>query len=278
MQNLVARSYLFVPANRPERFDKAYGSGADAVIVDLEDAVVPAQKIAARAAIAKWLSPAKPVLVRINSAGTEWFRDDADMCRLPGVAGVVLPKAERVEDLEFLAGRLEAAVALLPLIESAQGFWNAHAIAQARHVRRLIFGSIDFQLDLGIKGDDSELLYFRSQLVLVSRVAGIASPVDGVTVTLENVEQLRAETARARRLGFGGKLCIHPKQVGHVNEVFQPTPEEIAWARRIVEAALRADGAAIAVDGSMVDRPVMLKAEEILRESERGANPDAGSR
>ena len=278
MSELPSRSYLFVPGNRPERFDKACGAGADAVIVDLEDAVPPAEKVAARDAIARWLSAAKPVLVRINNADTEWFRDDVEMCRLPGISGVALPKAERVEDLEFLAGRLEATVALLPLIESAQGFWNAYKIAQGRNVRRLIFGSIDFQLDLGIKGDDTELLHFRSQLVLVSRVAGIESPVDGVTVALENVEQLRADTARARRMGFGAKLCIHPKQVSHVNEGFYPTPDEIAWAKRVIDSAMRAHGAATAVDGNMVDRPVILKAEEILREAARGNQPLASAR
>ena len=106
MSEFISRSYLFVPGNRPERFDKACGAGADAVIVDLEDAVPPAEKVAARDAIARWLSAAKPVLVRINNADTEWFRDDVEMCRLPGISGVALPKAERVEDLAFLAGRL----------------------------------------------------------------------------------------------------------------------------------------------------------------------------
>ena len=160
-------------------------------------------------------------------------------------------------------------ISILPLIESAQGFWNVKALSQAPRGQRLVFGSIDFQLDLGINGDNEELLYFRSQLVLVSRIAGIQSPVDGVSTAIDDHEQLRSDTLRARRLGFGGKLCIHPKQVGQVNEAFRPGQNDVAWARRVLEAASTAQGAAVAVDGKMVDRPVILKAQEILDESER---------
>ncbi|MGB7191871.1 MAG: CoA ester lyase [Collimonas pratensis] len=267
MQPLTPRSYLFVPGNRPERFAKACAAGAGAVIVDLEDAVPPAEKVAARASVAAWLLSDNPVLIRINSADTEWFRDDLALCRLPGVAGIVLPKAERVTDLARV-GRA-GGISILPLIESAQGFWNVKALSQAPRVQRLVFGSIDFQLDLGIDGDNEELLYFRSQLVLVSRVAGIQSPVDGVSTVIDDHEQLRSDTLRARRLGFGAKLCIHPRQVAQVNEGFSPDESDIAWAKRVLEAASTAEGAAVAVDGKMVDRPVILKAQEILTESKR---------
>lgn len=267
MQTPVARSYLFVPGNRHERFDKACAAGADAVIVDLEDAVPPAEKMAAREALARWLSPAQPVLVRINSADSAWFADDLSLCALPGVAGIVLPKAERFDDVAHVVSR--GAQVVLPLVETAQGFWNAHALAQTRGVQRLMFGSIDFQLDMGIDGELEELLYFRSQLVLVSRVAGIQAPVDGVTVAIDDAEQLRADTQRARRLGFGGKLCIHPKQVAAVNRYFSPGEDEIAWARRVLQAAAAAKGAAVALDGKMVDLPVIRKAEEIVTEAER---------
>lgn len=267
MQAHIPRSYLFVPGNRPERFAKACAAGAGAVIVDLEDAVPPAEKTAARASLAAWLSNAESVLIRINSADTEWFSDDLALCRMPGVAGIVLPKAERVEDIASVAHA--GAGFILPLIESAQGFWNVQALAQAPRVQRLVFGSIDFQLDLGIDGDKEELLHFRSQLVLFSRIAGIQPPVDGVSTAIDDPEQLRADTLRARRLGFGGKLCIHPKQVGQVNDAFRPSESDIAWAKRVLEAASTAQGAAVAVDGKMVDRPVILKAQEILDESER---------
>ena len=263
MPSSIARSYLFVPGNRPERFAKACAAGADAVILDLEDAVPPAEKVVARESVAQWLDPAHPVFIRINSADTEWFRDDVDMCKAPGVAGIVLPKAEQVEDIRFVAERA-GSTPILPLIESAKGFWNAHAIAHAGTVQRLVFGSIDFQVDLGIDGENEQLLYFRSQLVLVSRLAGIQAPVDGVSTVIDDVVQIRDDTLRGKRLGFGAKLCIHPRQIGPVNECFRPSREEVAWARRVLAAATAANGAAVAVDGKMVDRPVILKAREIL--------------
>ena len=263
----LARSYLFVPGNRPERFDKACGAGADAVIIDLEDAVPPAEKVQARAAVSAWLTAAQPVLVRINSADSEWFADDLALCAAAGVAGIVLPKAERTDDINRIMAR--GAHAVLPLIETAQGMWQAHALAKVSGVQRLMFGSIDFQLDAGIDGELDELLYFRSQLVLVSRVARIQAPVDGVTVALDDVEQLCADTRRARRLGFGGKLCIHPRQVEPVNRCFSPSANDIAWARRVLLAAAAANGAAVALDGKMVDLPVIRKAQEIANEARR---------
>ncbi len=132
-----------------------------------------------------------------------------------------------------------------------------------------MFGSIDFQLDLGITGEGEELLCFRSGLVLASKLGGIQPPVDGVTVEIDDAQRVRDDAVRAKRLGFGGNLCIHPRQVAPVNECYYPNANEIAWAKRIVEAAAAANGAAVAVDGKMVDRPVILKAEEILRESNR---------
>ncbi len=265
MDSFIPRSYLFVPGNRPDRFAKACAAGADAVIIDLEDAVPPPDKNVARDAVGAWLSPAQPVLIRINRAESEWFRDDVALCRKPGVAGIVLPKAERVEDIRFLSDHAGSAKAILPLIETARGFWHARELAQAQQVQRLLFGSIDFQLDIGMSADEGELLYFRSQLVLVSRLADIQAPVDGVTVSIEDAERLRADTLRAKSLGFGAKLCIHPKQVGLVNELFGTSAEEKAWARRVVEAAAAAQGSAVLVDGKMVDRPVLARAEAILR-------------
>jgi len=261
------RSYLFVPGNRPERFDKALAAGADAVIVDLEDAVPPAEKDAARATVAAWLSADRPVVVRINGPDTEWFGQDLALARSPGVAAVMLPKAQRIEDIRAIVTAGSGAL-VLALIETAGGFANAQKIASAPGVARLVFGSIDFQLDLGIRGEDEELLTFRSQLVLVSRLAGIAAPVDGVSTAIDDAAQLEADAARARRFGFGAKLCIHPRQVATVNRAFSPTEEELAWARRVLDAAAKAGGAAVAVDGKMVDRPVILRAETIVREAE----------
>lgn len=262
-----ARSYLFVPADRPERFDKALAAGAHAVIVDLEDAVPPAAKPAARSALAAWLSPERPVLVRVNSADTEWYRDDLEACRHPGVAGIVLPKAEEIDAV--VGGLCSGSRILIPLIETARGFARAATIAACTGVQRLVFGTIDFQIDLGIDGDGEELLHFRSGLVLVSRLANLRPPVDGVCTAFDDAARLAAETRYARRLGFGAKLCIHPKQVAVVNGAFAPTEAEIAWARRVTEAARATAGAAVAVDGRMVDRPVLLKAEAILTEAGR---------
>ncbi len=266
MNMQIPRSYLFVPGNRPERFPKACASGADAVIVDLEDAVPPAEKPSARASLGGWLSAASPVFVRVNAADTEWFRDDLAICSRSGVAGLILPKAERIEDVQHLVEHSNLGTPILLLVESAQGFQNASALARAPQVQRLVFGSLDIQLDLGMSAEEEELLYFRTQIALISRLAGIAPPVDGVTTAIDDQDRLREDTLRAKRLGFGGKLCIHPKQVALVNMCFAPSVEEIAWATRVVEAAAAAHGAAISLDGKMVDRPVIARAEAILRQ------------
>jgi len=268
METAAPRSYLFVPGNRPDRYAKALAAGADAVIVDLEDAVPAGEKAAARTALAAWLSPEHPVLVRVNGGESQWFREDLALCRAKGVAGVLLPKAESVEDIRIV-GEYSGALPILPLIETARGLWNAHALAQAPHVQRFVFGSIDFQLDLGIQGEEEELLYFRSHLVLISRIANLAAPVDGVTTAIDDAERVRGDTLRAKRLGFGAKLCIHPKQVHVVNECFEPTEAEKSWAKKIVEAAEAAGGAAVSVDGKMVDRPVIARAEAILMRIKR---------
>ena len=263
METTAPRSYLFVPGNRPDRYAKAIAAGADAVIVDLEDAVPPGEKESARAALAAWLSPEHPVLIRVNGGESPWFREDLVLCKAQGVAGVLLPKAENAEDIRII-GEYSGALAIVPMIETARGFSNAHALAKGPQVQRFVFGSIDFQLDLGIQGEEEELLYFRSHLVLVSRIANLHSPVDGVTTAIDDAERVRRETLRAKRLGFGAKLCIHPKQVNVVNECFEPTEAEQSWAKKIVEAAEAAGGAAVSVEGKMVDRPVIARAEAIL--------------
>lgn len=273
-QALVARSYLFVPGDRPDRFDKACAAGADMVIVDLEDAVAPENKAQARTAIMNWLSPDKAILLRINADTTEWFRDDLGVARAPGVAGILLSKAEGIDEaLRTIS--VEQGKFLLPQIETAQGFANAGAIASVTGVQRLLFGTLDFQMDLGIDGEREELDYFRSQLVLISRLANIQPPVDGPCTALDDAAQLTADAHKARRIGFGGKLCIHPKQVPHVNAAFAPTADELAWAKRVLSAAAQSSGAAVALDGRMVDRPVILKAEQIVREAERRGSEKA---
>jgi citrate lyase subunit beta/citryl-CoA lyase len=182
---------------------------------------------------------------------------------------VVLPKTEGVQHLRLLEEHAGGPVTAMALIETANGFANALEIARDHAVTRLAFGAFDFQLDVGIQGDTDELLYFRSQLVLVSRLAGIAPPVDGVNTEIDDAERLTRDTLRARRLGFGGKLCIHPKQVPHVNACFRPTVEEIAWARHVMETAAQSKGAAVQARGQMIDRPIIARAERILLDAEK---------
>ena len=182
---------------------------------------------------------------------------------------MVLPKAEAADVLAQVAVRLAPAAVLLPLVETGFGVARAETLAAQPRVLRLMFGTIDFQLDMGIDGECEELAFFRSKLVLASRLAGVQPPVDGVTTAIRDLDRLQADTQRARRMGFGGKLCIHPDQVATVNRAFAPSDEELAWAQRVVEAAGAADGAAVAVDGKMVDRPVLLRAQRMIAEAAR---------
>lgn len=258
-----ARSYLFVPADRPDKFAKALASGADAVILDLEDGVAPERKSSAREHLAHWLSADHPVYMRVNDPRTEWFRDDLALCRNAGILGIVLPKSQEIEELAALDEACRDKP-ILPLIESAQGFANVAALARHRGVQRLIFGPLDLQLDLGIQDEEAELLYFRSHLVLASRLAGLQPPVDGVTTDIHNTAAVLAQAKAARRLGFGGKLCIHPNQVDAANAAFSPTKDEIVWAERVMEAWQRAAGGVALLDGKMVDQPIARRAESIL--------------
>jgi citrate lyase subunit beta/citryl-CoA lyase len=261
------RSYLFVPGNRPERFDAASRAGADVVLIDLEDAVAPANKVDARNAAAKWLG-AQPAYLRINGADTEWFVEDLALLRSPALQGVMLAKAETVESIAAICHARAMALPVIPLIESAKGLWNVMALASAAGVSRLAFGSVDYQLDLGIDGEGDELLTARSQLVLASRVAGLLPPIDGVTMTLDDADALFRDVKHARRLGFGGKLCVHPRQVATINEGFRPSQAELHWAQRVVEAAALAGDNALRLDGKLVDRPVIARARALLRNVE----------
>ncbi len=262
---MAARSYLFVPADRPERLQKALDASADAVIVDLEDAVAPDAKKAARGALAQWLASGsvRAVHVRVNAPQTPWFALDVALCAHPRVSGIILPKAESVHQVAAVT-QAAPGVPVLPLIETAVGMDEIRSVARAPGVQRLVFGSIDFQADLGIEGDDDALLAFRSQLVLASRLAQLQAPVDGVTTALSDEQAIVQDTARARRLGFGAKLCIHPRQVAAVNRGFMPSEAEVDWARRVLAAAQASGGAAVAVDGKMVDAPVLIRARSLL--------------
>jgi citrate lyase subunit beta/citryl-CoA lyase len=262
------RSYLFVPGDRPDRFDKALGAGAHAVILDLEDAVTPQRKEQARAAIADWLAktPAR-VFIRVNPEGTPWHADDCELLESARVAGVMVPKAEEATSMARLARHLGDGQELIPLVETVAGHFEAAALARVPRVCRLAFGSIDFMADSGIQGDAEELDAVRTNLVLVSRHAGLRAPIDGVSLAIDDPAQLEREVRRSRRIGMGARLCIHPKQVAIVHAGFAPTTEEVAWARRVLDALAGGPLGAIAVDGKLVDRPVALRAEAILADA-----------
>jgi citrate lyase subunit beta/citryl-CoA lyase len=266
-------SYLFVPGNRPDRFIKARNAGADAVIFDLEDAVQPAEKGLARDAVVNGLDAAgapadaphhPPIYVRINGAQTEWFADDvAALAAHPTLAGLILPKAEDRESIAAIRKRAHAALTISPIIESAHGYARLDEVCSAVSVDRLMFGTLDFQLDLGMEANDDELIVFRSGIVLASRVAGLAAPVDGVSTSIDDPQSVEADARRGRRLGFGGKLCIHPKQLAAVHRAYAWSEAEYEWAKRVLHAVEASGGAAVAVDGRMVDMPVILKAQRI---------------
>ena len=272
-----ARSFLFVPANRPERIVKALNSGADAVIIDLEDAVSPADKPAARGQLADGFLQRPPVdrarlVVRMNARATPWHDDDLTLLRqlvAQGLAAVMVPKSETVDGLRHVASALGPAGALLPLIESVAGLDAADALAGAPQVLRLAFGNLDFQADLGLAcaPDEAELVPVRLAVVLASRRAGLPPPVDGVTPGTQDVEQLQQDAQCARRGGFGAKLCIHPAQVAGVNAAFSPSAAELDWAERVLAAFDAAGGGVFSLDGRMVDAPVVRLARRTLAQS-----------
>ena len=260
-------SYLFVPGNRPDRFDKALASGADCVVVDLEDAVVAADKARARADVAAWLG-AHPdirarVAVRINASGTDWFAADVDALRQAGAHFAMLPKADAAAGIARVGAALAVPRGVLAMIETARGVDCVDALAQAPACARLVFGTLDYAVDLGLSGDQRGLAYPAARMALASKLAGIAPPVWGVTTAIDDEVLLLADLAFARAFGFTAKLCIHPRQVGALHAALAPAADEIAWAHRVVEAAAAGRGA-VQVDGRMIDAPVVLQAQAIL--------------
>jgi len=263
----IATTWLFVPGNRPELFDKAFVSGADVIIFDVEDAVAPDDKSEARRAIARWCAAASAhrsrLAIRINDPTTAWFADDLELLRTTAVAVAMLPKAESSEQIARVRRPMAADGWVIPMIESARGVANVESIASAVGVLRLAFGTLDYAVDLGLSGDERGLTYAASRMAVASKCAGRASPIAGVTIALDDKARLAADVEFARACGFGAKLCIHPRQVEDVRRLFAPTSGEIDWATRVVAAA-ESHAGAFALDGKMVDRPVLLKAQAVL--------------
>ncbi|MEU6611429.1 CoA ester lyase [Streptomyces shenzhenensis] len=269
------RSALYVPGDRPEMLAKALGRGADTVIVDLEDAVAPDAKEGARAISAAWLAglapaasrPGPRVWVRINPGGQGLA--DAGAVALPAVTGVIIAKAERVGELTAVAGELVEApwIELCPLLESAAALLAAPLLARGPRVTRMQLGEADLCADTGIEPgpDERELLWARSRLVMSCAAAGLAPPLGPVSTDFRDLDGLRRSTAALKRLGFGGRACVHPAQVPVVNEVFTPGAAELERARALVERFERA-GSGVALDdsGRMIDEAVVRGARRVL--------------
>ncbi|MFF0454735.1 HpcH/HpaI aldolase/citrate lyase family protein [Nocardia africana] len=255
-----AATWLFVPGDRPDRFAKAQAAGADLVVLDLEDAVAPDRKDEARDYVHQWLAGGNRSAVRINAAGTRWYAEDLAMLAQHR-AIVMIPKAEEPGALLNAAAGLDSPV-FIALIETARGVLNAAALAAAE-VRRLAIGTFDLAAQLGIDPSDREALAAaRSALVLASAAAGLSGPIDGVTGSIDEPEILTADVNHARRLGFAGKLCIHPRQVATAAAALRPSADEIRWATSVVEATTADDVAVL--NGQMIDKPVVGRAHRIL--------------
>lgn len=276
------RSLLFAPANHARRSEKALSLDADAVILDLEDACPVAEKIATRQLAAAAMTRPRTGIgyVRVNPLSTEFGYGDIVAVVGPGIDGIVLPKVESAQELataDWLIAQIErdkglpvGAIDLLPILETGRGVAAVNAIASAgTRTKRLAFGAGDFTLDMDLKWsrEESELMHYRSSLVLASRANGLEAPLDTVWVNLPDKEGLAASAERVRGMGFQGKLCIHPDQVAIVNAAFSPSPEQVAWAQRVVDAFKAAEAvqsAAVQLDGQFIDYPIVQRARQVV--------------
>jgi citrate lyase subunit beta / citryl-CoA lyase len=258
-----ATTFLFVPGDRPDRFAKALAAGADRAIIDLEDAVKPEAKAQARQAILASDIDWARIAVRINDASSPYFEDDRQFLRMCAASTIILPKAESPHVVAQIRAACARDVEVIILIETARGLANMASLLSMPGVRRAAFGHLDFALDLGCASDWESLLFFRSQMLFKSRLAGALPPIDGVTTDYENTKTVAADAAAARSLGFSGKLLIHPNQIAPVASAFTPTASEIAWAKKVIAASNGKRGA-VALDGKMIDKPIIESAQLIL--------------
>jgi citrate lyase subunit beta/citryl-CoA lyase len=280
------RSFLFAPGNHARRVEKALSLDADAVILDLEDAVATAEKRTTRdAVIAALTRPRRPLLyVRVNAVDTEFCYGDLAAIVRPGLDGIILPKVESAGGLatvDWLLAQIERehglvsrAIELIPIIETARGLNQIDAIlASGTRVKRVAFGAGDFTLDVNMawSRNEAELTYARAKIATASRAAGIEAPLDTVWIDLADEEGLEASARTALGFGFQGKMCIHPNQIAVVNRVFTPSEAEIALAERVVAAFARAEAegsAAIQLDGKFIDYPIVYRAQRVLEKME----------
>ncbi len=265
--NSLVRSALFVPATRPERIDKALASGADAVIVDLEDAVAPEDKARARDNVRAYMNAnaGARICLRINPIGSPEHEADLALGRRETISHIVLPKAASGKGFEKISGLGKP---VWPLVESAAGLVGLAELLAQKNIERLLLGDIDLAQDLDMAPDSPNagraLEAAGFQLVVHSRAAGIAAPLHGVYQAFNDEQGLHESAANARALGFGGKLCIHPKQVATVNKAFSPTESEVQWAKSVLKAAENAQTGVFVLDGKMIDAPVLNMARRIV--------------
>ncbi|MGV9797374.1 HpcH/HpaI aldolase/citrate lyase family protein [Mycobacterium sp. NPDC003449] len=268
-----AASYLFVPADRPERVLKAAASGADEVIVDLEDGVSEERKGPARS-ILKRLSPCRPLTVRVNNSAEHTLESDLSLIRnLEWVSGVVLPKAEEPQQIPLIKAMLGARVSVVALIESARGLRMRDDIASASP-SNLALGPADLAAELGVEITEHFLAAPRSALAFASAEAGLPGPIDGPSLAISDYDALVGDCVAAKRLGMAAKMCIHPRQLGVVHEFFRPTATEIRWAESVVNAALHHRGA-FSMNGQLVDAPVVARAERLIARVRHATTPAA---
>jgi citrate lyase subunit beta/citryl-CoA lyase len=263
-------TYLFVPATRTERIAKAFAAGANAVIVDLEDAIDASEKVEARARLDAFLTASvQPVWIRTNAVTTQWFEDDLALVRkhVKKLAGVMLAKTESPFEVDAVDVGHGEDMAVIALVESAAGMLALERICAHPRVTRIAFGSADLSRDLGCEDAWDTLQFARSQVVLHSAAANLLSPIDGVTFALDKPDVVERDAALAARHGFGAKLCIHPSQIKPTLQGFAPTAQQLQWAQKILDAASSGSGAQ-RLQGQMVDRPVIERARQIFQRHE----------
>ena len=266
---MAIRSLLFVPGSRPERFEKALATDTDLVIIDLEDAVPPEEKQAARTATLDFLATTPErhrTGLRINSPRTAYgCADIAALAQLaPDAAFIMVPKVEHVVDIEIVAEALSAlSPRLMPVIETGRGLEAANAILRHASVCSALFGGADFSAELGTGLDWDALAYARGRLASLSSSAG-KDIIDVPFLDVKDTDGLISEAERVKAIGFDGKACIHPAQVAAVNGVFTPTGDEVSAARRVLDAFGKAEGGAVLLEGKLIDRPVVIAAERTV--------------
>lgn len=275
---MIYRSLMFTPGTNKERLLKSVSSEADALLWDLEDAVHPDEKAAARAVIQEALDeledkPAKPIFLRVNQYGTEWYAEDVKLARHENVNGIMLPKAESARQVQETWEGMGASGELIVLVETAVGIVRLEDIFSNPNVSGVAFGAIDYAVDADLTLTEAglEAIYARSRIVTYAKAAGVEGIYDTVFADIHNTESLQKRAVSARALGFNGQMAVHPKQLETIHEVYSPSREDIDWAVKVLHhAEHEAKGAGVfMLDGKMVDRPIIEKAKQIYSAAER---------